>query len=440
MGGLIMSLEIEHRVLGTLMMMDGYKDLIIQESLHELEPDFFNNNESRQLFNIIIRQFKESKSFDLETMALLVPYELTMLVYEACGKSWSTGLILNDVKFLKESYRRKLISARLSTLVKEFKNESIPDVACELAVNACTDIAKLGLVDERHVFTSDLNAENYLSAKGIQSPTLTSGIKTIDDLTGGGFKNRSLITIAGRSGMGKTSFGVYLAHNIAAKSKNPHVLFYSLEMAANDIYEKQLSCIAKQQIANAPRDKQLNAVSSSLEVPFTIHSKPLVSIDYIETSARLTHVKTPFSVIVVDYLGIVQNKAKLETHVLKQADIALRLSALACELNCIVIALTQVNRDYALRKDKVPITADAADSSGSERSSSYWLGIYRPYIDDETACENDFVVKCRKSRFGNAWNAYFLFNQGTFGEVDQRLFTARAMSPKRDIDKYLNKG
>jgi replicative DNA helicase len=165
-----------------------------------------------------------------------------------------------------------------------------------------------------------------------------------------------------------------------------------------------------------------------------------VSIDYIETSARLAHVKTPFSVIVVDYLGIVQNKSKFESHALKQADIALRLSALAIELDCIVIALTQVNRDYAGRQDKVPITSDAADSSGSERSSSYWLGIYRPFVDDETQCENDFVVKCRKNRFGNTWTAYFAFNEGTFGEVHQYIYTARPMTAKRDIEQYLKKG
>ena len=138
--------------------------------------------------------------------------------------------------------------------------------------------------------------------------------------------------------MGKTCFGVHLLP-IASHPPIPlrHVLFFfSLEMSASDIYEKQLSSISGKQIAKESKENQFECrFPSSLKVPFTIHSKPLASIDYIEASSRLTHVKTPFSVIVVDYLGIVQNKSKFESHALKQADISLRLSALAMELTCI---------------------------------------------------------------------------------------------------------
>jgi replicative DNA helicase len=146
-------------------------------------------------------------------------------------------------------------------------------------------------------------------------------------------------------------------------------------------------------------------------------------------------IKQPMSVIVVDYLGIVQNTSKIESHTLKQADIALRLSALAAELNCIVIALTQVNRDHAGRLDKTPITADAADSSGSERSSTYWLGIYRPIVDDVFADPEDFIVKCRKNRFGPTWTALFAFNQATFAEMNQERAYEQPKQSK-GIDAY----
>ena len=435
-----MSLEIEQRVLGTLILIGNNKHLISQQAILELNEDCFHNLDCRELFLIILKQFNGDRFFDLATLSSVVPVSLNLYVYEVSSKSWSTNLLLTDIEFLKESCRRREIGYGLTKLVTDFKTESSPNLACDIAVNGCIDIAKLGIVDDKHIFTAELNAFNYKGDTVIQTPTLTSGIKTLDTLTNGGFKNKSLITIAGRSGMGKTGFGVHLAHHIASNHLHSDVLFYSLEMAASDIYEKQLSSIAGQQIATAPRDLQLDAVSSSLRTPFTIHSKPLVSIDYIETSARLTHVKTPFSVIVVDYLGIVQNKSKFESHALKQADIALRLSALAIELDCIVIALTQVNRDYAGRPDKIPQTSDAADSSGSERSSSYWLGVYRPFVDDDAACENDFVVKCRKNRFGPTWTAYFAFNEGTFGEVNQYIYTSRPMVTKRDIDTYLKKG
>jgi replicative DNA helicase len=434
-----MSLEIEHRVLGTLMLMGDPNHLLAQEAIVDLEDSCFLNVDSQELYAIIFKQFYHKKLFDIETVSSLVSDELSMRVYEIAAKSWSTNLLLTDITFLKEKTRKRLIKSRLNHLLKDFNAEMMPDKACTLAVDGCIEISKLGLSDDHHIFTADLNSIHFLNKSIHQTPVLSSGIKTIDSLTNGGFKNKSLITIAGRSGMGKTGFGVHLAHHLAANSYLPHVLFYSLEMSASDIYEKQLSSICSQQISTTSEIDQENAVKTSLEVPFTIHSKPLISIDHIEASARITYLKSPFSVIVVDYLGIVQNKSKFESHALRQADIALRLSALAIELDCIVIALTQVNRDYATRNDKVPITSDAADSSGSERSSSYWLGIYRPFVDDESECENDFVVKCRKSRFGNTWTAYFAFNNGTFGEVPQHIYNARPMSGKKDIDNYFKK-
>lgn len=434
-----MSLEIEQRILGTLMLIGSPNNSLLQEALLELNCNYFVNYDSKELFVIIFKQFDQRKPFDIEVMASLVPINLSILVYEVAAKSWSTNLLLADIKFLKEKNRKRLIDKKLKQLLHDFDSELIPDKACDIALDACMEISKLGIVDENHVFTADLNASHYLDDLVPQTPTFTSGIKTIDTLNKGGFKNKSLITIAGRSGMGKTGLGVHLAHHIAHNHHTPHVLFYSLEMSASDIYEKQLSSIAGKQISTVSKETQIDAIKTSKKVPFTIHCKPLASIDYIETNARLAHVKTPFSVIVVDYLGIVQNKSKFESHALKQADIALRLSALAIELDCIVIALTQVNRDYANRQDKVPVTSDAADSSGSERSSSYWLGIYRPYVDDESQCENDFIVKCRKNRFGNTWTAYFAFNEGTFGEINQYIYNTRPMSAKRDIEQYLKK-
>jgi RecA/RadA recombinase len=408
-----MSLEIQTRVLATLMLVGNPKDLLIQESILRLNDELFADLNCRELLTVIKKQFYARKPFDFITLSDLVSKNIYPFMMDICPQAWSTNLLLTDIKFLEDSSRKSIIAKRLNRLNLEFSKETFPDKSCELAIDACFEIGSLGTVNDTHVFTNNAI-----------TPIIPSGLKTLDNLLSGGFKNRSLITIAGRSGMGKTGFAVHLAHNIASNHEHSHVLFYSLEMTASDIYEKQLSSILQKQVAEADRHERVNAVARSCEIPFTIHEKPLASIEYIETTARLTATKTPISVIVVDYIGLVQNRNRFESHALKQADIALRLSALALELNCIVIALTQVNRDYSTRADKVPVTSDAADSSGSERSSSYWLGIYRPYIDDESQLENDFVVKCRKNRFGNTWTAYFNFNNATFGETNQKIYNA----------------
>jgi len=432
-----MSFEIQSRVLSTIILLGEPSNILVQESMLKLSQNLFSDLDACELFTLIQNQYENRKLFDIPTLLDIAPVHIYKFIVSISDKAWSSNLLINDIDFLTSKYRHALISIELNKLIANFKSESLSDKACDIVANGCFQIAKLGMLEEIHTFTPEDNAECFLDHTNDLTPIIPSGIETIDKLNDGGFKNKSLITIAGRSGMGKTGFAVHLAHNIASNHEHKHVLFYSLEMTASDIYEKQLSTILKKQVSTATKQEQFNAVAKASETRFTIHTKPLASIDYIEASARITSVKTPLSVIVVDYLGIVQNKAKLECHALRQADIALRLSALAMELNCIVIALTQVNRDYATRgKDKAPITSDAADSSGSERSSSYWLGIYRPNVDDDSEPENDFMIKCRKNRFGKIWTAYFSFSEGIFKEVNQYIYTARPMTSKKGIDNY----
>ena len=435
-----MSLEIESRTLASLIMLGDPKDIHTQEAMLILTCDLFRDNDSRDMFLIIEKQFKNKEPFDLVRMMDITPSELFDYLIHIAPMSWSISTLKIDVGFLFDSYRARIISLKLDNLSNKFKREGHPSVACAIATDGCMEISKLGILNENHIFTNEMCAENYLAGNQVDNKIIPTGIETIDKLNDGGFKESCLITIAGRSGMGKTGFGVHLAHHLAANHPNRQVLFYSLEMTAAEIYEKRLTSILGRQPYNVDKKSRDDAIAITFQVPFIVNTKPMASISYIETTARITAIRTPLSVIVVDYLGIVQNTNKLESHNLAQADIALRLAALASELNCIVIALTQVNRDYAKREDKVPITSDAADSSGSERSSSYWLGIYRPEVDDDPEHNDRFIVKCRKNRFGKTWSATFAFNQATFGEVDQILTYQQATPKKGMAEFYYGKG
>ena len=418
-----MSHEIERRVLGALMMIGEHNDIDVQESMLLLTPYDFYDRHHCNLFVMIRHLFDNLQPFDGMRLIELVDSIDWKSCEEIITRYRSSSTLTLDAKRLIEIRVRNDIAKKLDTIHYEFNAESIPSKASQIATAGCYEVSKMGTTDENYVFTAEMMAEKYNFEDTASEQIIPTGIETLDKLNGGGFKESSMITIAGRSGMGKTGFAVHLAHNLAMNHKHHHVLFYSLEMTEDEIYEKQLTSILGKHPINLTTKEKGYAQASALDIPFTIDRKPLASIDYIETTARIIDIKKPISVIVVDYLGIVQNKSKLESHTLKQADICLRLAALALELNCIVIALTQVNRDYSNREDKCPITSDAADSSGSERSSGYWLGIYRPEVDspDDLNLKNQFIVKCRKNRFGNIWSAIFGFNEATFQEVDQQF-------------------
>jgi len=427
-----MSVEIEMRVLGALISSGDPSDIKVQDAMLQIQDDYFYEPESLTLFKLIKRLFQAGERF--EAMHLLDVCPKDELEY--CGKIitqyWTFSSLKEDIHYLKTLRLNREIRKRLRDLNYGFEKEELPLTANSNAIESCMEISKLGSIENNYVFTSEMLADSYLKGEFIKSKTISSGIRTIDSLNDGGFREGSMITIAGRSGMGKTGFAVHLAYNIARNHPDKHVLFFSLEMTASDIFEKQVTAIAGRQVSEMSEAHTKEAIVKTLDPTFTIHAKPMSTIDYIEVASRTTHVKNPVSVIVVDYLGVVQNGARFESHNLKQADIALRLSALALELNCIVIALSQVNRDYSSREDKCPITSDAADSSGSERSSSYWLGIHRPEVDseDDFSAKNQFIVKCRKNRFGNTWKATFAFNNATFGEVDQQSFWIAKKSTK----------
>jgi replicative DNA helicase len=145
---------------------------------------------------------------------------------------------------------------------------------------------------------------------------------------------------------------------------------------------------------------------------------------------------------VVDYLGLVESKQHYERNDLKQTDITSKLARLAIELNCTVIALSQINRGAANRSidDRCPWPHDASDSSGGHKSASLWLGLDRPELyQSDLSYRNQFVVKCRKNRFGPTFELLFAFNDGTFSEVNQGFFPKPSIQVK-DNDKALFSG
>jgi replicative DNA helicase len=291
---------------------------------------------------------------------------------------------------------------------------------------ACDKITELGIaltktegVKERVIYTGDDFGDMFLEESSPNEFKVPTGINCIDTrMTEGGFRNRTLVTIAGRSSMGKTCFSMFMAHHIAKNHPAKRILFYSLEMTAVDILHKQVATATRKPIAHMTKsEKALGFRKAQDEATLVVYEKPLASIDYICTSARIASARDPMGVIVVDYVGIVQNPAKFESHALKMADVTAKLAGLAKELNCIVIALSQVNREYANRQDKRPLMSDAADSSGSERNSDVWLGIYRPsFDDDDPRLKGVFIVNCRKDRFGVPWEAGLCFDAGVFRE------------------------
>lgn len=414
--------NLEMMIIGALFI-GGEKDLVVQEAILKLEVCHFFNYIAQEVFEQIKSRCLLRQPFDVGIVMSCVSNEAIDYCASSATCVFSTSSLLSYVESLITRYHRNQAENLLKSSLKEIEQEKIDTVACDKISSLGIQLAKSGAKHDKFSWEGDELGDIIVSDDHKNEFKVPTGVFSIDSMiTEGGIRNRSMVTIAGRSSMGKTSFAMFFAHNLAKNHPAKRLVVYSLEMTHRDIAEKQVGVSCGKKFDRMTRvDKAMGWIKAQSEASIVVYDKPLASIDYICTTARIESAKKPIGVIVVDYIGIVSNPKSTESMALRMADVSAQLAGLAKELNCIVIALSQVNREYANRVDKRPLMSDAADSSGSERNSDMWLGIYRPSFDDPSPhLKNNFLVTCRKDRFGTPWEACLKFEDSIFSEYPRQ--------------------
>jgi replicative DNA helicase len=147
--------------------------------------------------------------------------------------------------------------------------------------------------------------------------------------------------------------------------------------------------------------------------------QPRQSIDKIKQRARLVAKKQKLDIILVDYLGIME-MPKADRHDISISLITTELKALAKELNCVVVLLSQVNRDCEKRQNKRPTNSDLKDSGAIEQDADYIIFLYRDSVYDEKSIAKDYAeLIMSKNRHGQIGTAYAAFKNGAYLDTDQ---------------------
>ena len=215
---------------------------------------------------------------------------------------------------------------------------------------------------------------------------LSSGLHSMDELLGG-MHNSDLIVLAGRPSMGKTALATNIAFSAATaleKDKNA-VAFFSLEMSdeqlANRILAEQAGVsselIRRGKLTNEEFTKLVRVSNDLTEINLFIDDTPAINIAQIRTRARRLKRQHMVSLIVVDYLQLVQGTSKHENRVQEISEITQGLKAIAKELNVPVLALSQLSRAAELREDKRPQLADLRESGTIEQDADVVMFIFR---------------------------------------------------------------
>ena len=277
------------------------------------------------------------------------------------------------------------------------------------------------ILSMKELIPRSIDRLHQLAESGSKLLGSSTGFKAIDNKLQG-LQDGDLIVVAGRPSMGKTAFAMNVAENVLVENdeNTGAVLVFSLEMPAESLTTRLLSGMSRldqQDVRSGKLDnKQVTQVveqSKRLrELPLYIDDSSLLSPMELRARARRINRQEPngLSLIVVDYLQLMQIPGSLENRVNQISEISRSLKSLAKELNVPVIALSQLNRAVEQRTDKRPMMADLRDSGAIEQDADVILFIYRDEVYNEDSEQgNKAEIIIGKQRNGPIGKPYLTF-------------------------------
>lgn len=220
---------------------------------------------------------------------------------------------------------------------------------------------------------------------------MTTGFDVLDQRTAG-MQNSDLIIVAGRPSMGKTTFAMNLVENALMSSDLPMVVF-SMEMPADALVMRMLSSLGSidqtrirtGQLDSDDWPRVTSAINMLRDKPLYIDDTP--SLSPTEVRARARRIARDhggkIGLIMVDYLQLMRVAGASEGRTAEISEISRSLKALAKELNCPVIALSQLNRSLENRPNKRPVNSDLRESGAIEQDADLIIFIYRDEVYNE---------------------------------------------------------
>ena len=270
-----------------------------------------------------------------------------------------------------------------------------------------------GRVTDSMAFMHDLLGETLddieqLYDRGDAITGTPTGFIDLDELTAG-LQPNSLVVLGARPAMGKTSFALNVVAHAAMTEQRP-VLMFSLEMSKLEL-SKRLLCSEAKVDATSIRNGRLKdedwtklaqAMGRLGKAQLWIDDDPNITVMDIRAKARRLKSKVgDMGMVVVDYLQLMSGRASAENRQVEISEISRGLKILARELECPVVALSQLSRSLEQRTDKRPMLADLRESGAIEQDADIVMFLYRDEIyNPDTADKGQAEVLIAKHRAG----------------------------------------
>ena len=409
------STEAEQSVLGGLLI-----DNLAWDRAGDVVTDSdFYRYEHREIFNAIATLINASKPADVITV-----YEQLQSVGKADaigGLAYLNALAQSvpsaaNLRRYAEIVRerailRKLISASDEIATSAFNPQGRP--VSQVLDEAEGKIFKIGEEGQRnkHGFVSIsqlavqlIDRVTELYENGAEEVTgVRTGFYDMDRMTAG-LQKGDLVILAARPSMGKTAFALNIAENVAVSEGLP-VLVFSMEMGASQLALRMVGSLGRidqsglrtGRIKDDEWGRLTEAVDKLGKAPLYIDETP--GLNPAELRARARRMARQYGgtlgLIVIDYLQLMSGTAKSdgENRATELSEISRSLKALAKELQCPVIALSQLNRSVETRTDKRPMMSDLRESGAIEQDADVIMFIYRDEYYTKDQCKEPGVAE-----------------------------------------------
>lgn len=418
--------EAEKCILGC-MLMSNDSISIVKEILHE--EDFYSQ-QNKLVFKAILDLSDRSISVDALTLSNQLKEDKVFDkiggygFLTAVGDSVISTTHINDYcKIVKEkSIRRSLIAGLGQVVDMAYADNEDTTNLLELAQKNVYDISMgysskdfISLSDAINEAVKDLNRIQQLDEKIIGVPC---GFRAIDDITAG-FQRGDFILIAGRPSMGKTALAVNMAQNAAIRH-NKSVAIFSLEMPERQLANRIMAGEAeinssRLRIADIyPSDwsRLYDTVSKIREnkPKLFVNDTSGLSIGELRRKARKLKASEGLDLIVIDYLQLLTVAGRSESRQQEISSISRALKGIAKELDCPVVALSQLSRAVESRPNKRPMISDLRESGAIEQDADVVMLLYRDAYYNKESEDDSTEVNIAKHRNGRTTTVKLKFH------------------------------
>ena len=378
-----------------------------------VDAEDFYDEKNKDIYNAILRLDEAEIIPDTTTIfeeinnsGAFKSMDASLYIVELYDITPSTRNIMHYANLVKRySIYREIRSALLSST--EEMNQGNADIDSLTAtlfdqVERAMERAKTSQFKNMKDVTNEVFQEIVarMSGEG-QNIAIPTGFSTLDQLVGLG--KGDLVILAARPSMGKTAFALNIALNVAGKnhrdeSEKKTVALFSLEMGADQLVSRMICSegmldsekIKKGTLDNDDMMKLETAVHFLNQKNIFIEDSAFIKVNEVKAKCKLLKNEHGLDLVVIDYLQLLQGSKRTDNRQQEVSEISRSLKQMARELDCPVIALSQLSRSVESRHDKRPMMSDLRESGSIEQDADIVSFLYRSdYYRSEDADENE---------------------------------------------------